>query len=244
MNNKFNKQVGYAPLNCFDENKLEAIVKTNKRLIDRYYCVNNNDLILVAGAGLGAEAAWIKKEFEVTTIGIDIHIQQSDSIRNDNQFILNKQDLMSLAFKENVFSFVYCYHVLEHVVDHIEVLNELNRVLKPGGILFIGFPNKNRMVSYIDPIQKVSIWTRIFWNINDYIYRVRGKFENKFGAHAGFSEDEFVRDAGKIFQEIHVVSDQYMKIKYLKYSRLIDKLKRFQLGKFIFPSNYFICKKG
>ena len=40
---------------------------------------------------------------------------------------------------------------------------------------------------------------RIKWNINDYKYRLRGKFENKFGAHAGFTEKEFIKDASQCF---------------------------------------------
>ncbi len=42
-------------------------------------------------------------------------------------------DLMDLPFKENSFDWIMCNHVLEHIPDDVSAMNELFRVLKPGG---------------------------------------------------------------------------------------------------------------
>lgn len=42
-------------------------------------------------------------------------------------------DLTDLKFSENTFDAIICYHVLEHIPDDIQAMQELYRVLKPGG---------------------------------------------------------------------------------------------------------------
>jgi 2-polyprenyl-3-methyl-5-hydroxy-6-metoxy-1,4-benzoquinol methylase len=138
---------------------------------------------------------------------------------------------------------IYCYHVLEHVNDHIAVLSELKRVLRPGGVLFIGFPNKNRLFSYIGTSQKASVLDKIRWNLSDYGYRLKGKFENRFGAHAGFTEREFLSTASTFFSHIHAVRNQYMIYKYPRYSGIITILIKEGFNELLFPSNYYICIK-
>jgi hypothetical protein len=116
-------------------------------------------------------------------------------------------------------------------------------VLKPGGVLFIGFPNKNRLISYIGTSQQASVWDKIKWNINDYLYRLQGKFENIHGAHAGFTEKEFIRDASSVFETIDPVRNKYMILKYPNFGVIMTYIIKTKLEEFIFPSNYFICLK-
>jgi ubiquinone/menaquinone biosynthesis C-methylase UbiE len=139
---------------------------------------------------------------------------------------------------------IYSYHVLEHVADPSVVLGELNRVLKPGGALFIGFPNKNRLLSYIGTSQKASALEKLKWNVNDYWFKLQGKFENRYGAHAGFSEAEFLSMARAVFSSVHPVRDRYMLYKYSGISWLIRAMIGSRTSEFMFPSNYFICMKG
>jgi len=44
-----------------------------------------------------------------------------------------KADICDLPFKENEFDIIFCNHVLEHVPDDTKAIQELYRVLKPGG---------------------------------------------------------------------------------------------------------------
>lgn len=51
-----------------------------------------------------------------------------------------KGDLHELEFADDSFEFVYCRHVLEHCLDPVKVIEEMLRVLKPGGVMFCNFP--------------------------------------------------------------------------------------------------------
>ena len=44
-----------------------------------------------------------------------------------------KADILDLPFEDNLFDFVFCNHVLEHIEDDAKAMSELFRVLKPGG---------------------------------------------------------------------------------------------------------------
>ncbi len=46
-----------------------------------------------------------------------------------------------LGFPDNSFGAVTLWHVLEHIHDPRVVLAEVNRILKPGGVLLVGVPN-------------------------------------------------------------------------------------------------------
>lgn len=51
-------------------------------------------------------------------------------------------DITQIPEKEHTFDLIICYHVLEHVIDDIKAMNELFRVLKPNGTVFIQTPFK------------------------------------------------------------------------------------------------------
>jgi predicted SAM-dependent methyltransferase/DNA-directed RNA polymerase subunit RPC12/RpoP len=44
-----------------------------------------------------------------------------------------KMDITNMQFDNNSFDCILCIHVLEHIVDDEKAMNELHRVLKPGG---------------------------------------------------------------------------------------------------------------
>lgn len=60
-----------------------------------------------------------------------------------------KMDLHDIPFEENTFDVIFCNHVLEHVDDDIQCLNEMKRVLKPGGWAILQIP-------FFFPLPKVT----------------------------------------------------------------------------------------
>lgn len=91
-------------------------------------------LILDAGAG---ECRY--KSFFSKNKYISIDSAQGDVTWNYNNLDI-KGTLYHLPFRSNVFDVVLNIVVLEHVKEPKEVLMELNRVLKPGGLLYIAIP--------------------------------------------------------------------------------------------------------
>ncbi|MBE7640890.1 methyltransferase domain-containing protein [Salegentibacter sp. BLCTC] len=62
-----------------------------------------------------------------------------------------KADICDLPFKENEFDFILCNHVLEHIPDDNRAMQELYRVLKPGGTAILQIPQDlNRKNTFED----------------------------------------------------------------------------------------------
>ena len=53
-----------------------------------------------------------------------------------------KADICDLPFKEAEFDFILCNHVLEHIPDDTKALQELYRILKPGGTAILQIPQE------------------------------------------------------------------------------------------------------
>lgn len=51
-----------------------------------------------------------------------------------------KADICNLPFEDNSFDVIFCNHVLEHITDDTKAMNELYRVLKPGGMGIFQIP--------------------------------------------------------------------------------------------------------
>ncbi|AWM14051.1 SAM-dependent methyltransferase [Flavobacterium sediminis] len=62
-----------------------------------------------------------------------------------------KADICNLPFKNNSYDIVFCNHVLEHIPDDTKAMQELYRVMKPGGWGIFQIPQDlNRAVTFTD----------------------------------------------------------------------------------------------
>lgn len=59
---------------------------------------------------------------------------------------LQRGDATSLDFADGRFDCIYSFHALEHIPDYRKALQEMRRVLAPGGTYCIGTPNRLRLV--------------------------------------------------------------------------------------------------
>jgi ubiquinone/menaquinone biosynthesis C-methylase UbiE len=51
-----------------------------------------------------------------------------------------KADICNLPFEDNTYDIILCNHVLEHIPDDTKAMQELYRVLKPGGMGIFQIP--------------------------------------------------------------------------------------------------------
>ncbi|WP_346882710.1 methyltransferase domain-containing protein [uncultured Algibacter sp.] len=62
-----------------------------------------------------------------------------------------KADICDLPFEDNSYDIILCNHVLEHIPDDTKAMQELYRVLKPGGMGVFQIPQDlNRAVTFED----------------------------------------------------------------------------------------------
>jgi SAM-dependent methyltransferase len=103
--------------------------------------------LLDMGAGIGAFVHVMKeKGWEATGLEPDQGARQ----RARDLFSLDLQDPSHLtALKDASFDAITLWHVLEHVHTLHDYMEELKRVLRPGGTLFIAVPNYTSLESEV-----------------------------------------------------------------------------------------------
>jgi SAM-dependent methyltransferase len=88
--------------------------------------------------------------------GIDITDHRiEDAKANNIKFI--HSDLINSNLRSDFFDIVYLDSVLEHVFNPSEYLTEIKRILKKGGILYLGVPNEDSLFNDV---------RKIFYNIS------------------------------------------------------------------------------
>ncbi|HML39035.1 MAG TPA: methyltransferase domain-containing protein, partial [Bacillota bacterium] len=136
---------------------------------------------------------------------------------------------------------VYSYHALEHISNYNCALSEMKRVLKSGGLLCLGTPNRSRILGYFGGSSTIK--EKIQWNISDVKMKFYGKFKNEFGAHAGYTEKELEAILLTHFSHVENITMSYYQYLYANYNFAIKTLEKSGLYKFVLPSVYFLGSK-
>lgn len=154
--------VFYAKLTGVDKYKLtddllDPIKAENQATILQKYTNLDNKRILEIGSGLGVNLMVWANKYKTNSYGIEpdsagfessfsISQELADLNNFDKKRIINGVG-EKLPFEDSIFDIVYSSNVLEHVENPLHVLSEALRVLKPGGIMQIIYPNYH---SYFD----------------------------------------------------------------------------------------------
>ena len=76
--------------------------------------------------------------------------------------VIHDLNVFPYPFDDNEFDVVIAEHVLEHLDNLIAVVEELHRVLKPGGTLYVEVPHFSCSDFFTDPTHKHAFSTRSF----------------------------------------------------------------------------------
>ena len=100
--------------------------------------------VLDAGCGTAYGTRILSEAGASDVVGIDIAEAVLDAVRPDmpTGVRLDAGDIRELPFGDDRFDLVVCFEVIEHVEDPFSVLDELVRVMAPGGLLAISSPNR------------------------------------------------------------------------------------------------------
>lgn len=100
----------------------------------------------------GCGEGYVLKEahdFGFEPYGIDI----ADNLSEVNKsFNFTKGSIFDANYPDNHFSAIFLDQVLEHLVNPLEILKELSRILAPGGVLMILVPNEDSLIKKFNNI--------------------------------------------------------------------------------------------
>jgi SAM-dependent methyltransferase len=71
-----------------------------------------------------------------------------------------------LPFADNAFDEVRAVHVIEHLKDVMRAMEEMHRVARPGGTIYLVTPHYTDFISWCDPTHR--------WHLNSFSFRYFG----------------------------------------------------------------------
>lgn len=98
-----------------------------------------NSTVLDVGAGAGIVSEMHFRGQVARICGVDLDPRVATNPMLDEGRVA---DAGRIPYDDNVFDVAFADNVMEHLADPIEVFREINRVLKPGGLLLFKTPNK------------------------------------------------------------------------------------------------------
>lgn len=107
---------------------------------------------------LGCGTGWLTVALgeDSYTVGVDLELEllkmaheRGKSRQIDVDFVLASGS--SLPFKKDIFDFVVCYYVLEHINNVDSALTEIVRILSSVGRIFVAVPSKMRIALGLSP---------------------------------------------------------------------------------------------
>jgi SAM-dependent methyltransferase len=120
------------------------------------YCYNDIENFLDAGCGEGLGLIEANKR-GWKAYGIDISDNRIEDAKDKNINFIHG-DIFNAKFPGDFFDCIYMDSVLEHLIDPLSYLKELNRVMKKNGVLYVGVPNEDSL----------------FNNVKKILYRLKG----------------------------------------------------------------------
>ena len=118
--------------------------QTNIKKIEQLF--QNIDLsnihnVLEVGCGAGMLANYLTEKYQMTVAGTDVDPEQIELAKEyqkgNNRLNFFPADATDLPLKNSEFDLVLSFMVMHHITNWKKAFEEINRVLKPGGIFII-----------------------------------------------------------------------------------------------------------
>ena len=129
-----------------------AVFKERMKIITKYVCKGR---LLDIGCYTG-DFLNMAKHDGWHCFGIEPSVSLSQYVRGKYDIEVFHEFLENVKFETNFFDVVTMFHVLEHLDSPTRQLEEIHRILRPGGILVIEVPN---VENWIRRLRKNTSWT-------------------------------------------------------------------------------------
>lgn len=126
------------------------------------YDIPKGAKVLDVGCGTGIALEEFRNQgMDVTGIGFGDEAEQA---RNDGFEIIEK-DMSFMNLEDATFDLVWCRHVMEHSLFPFFTLSEMNRILKPGGVLYMEVPAPDTAGRHEENRNHYSVLTQRMWKV-------------------------------------------------------------------------------
>lgn len=200
MKKKTKKNIEY--LHGFSEVEQQRLRKQAEFTEQQVY--RNIDLsevkdLLEVGCGVGAQSEIILRRFpKINLTGIDFSETQLGAAKNTllnvphakGRYKVQQMDAQKMSFKAKSFDGAFLCWVLEHIPDPQKVINEVRRVLRPNGVVYVTEVTNSSF--FLNPYSP-NLW-KYWMAFNDY------QFEHAGDPFVGAKLGNFLSAAG--FQNI------------------------------------------
>ena len=132
---------------------LDYVVNKSKKY------VKSGGKILEGGCGMGQQVYKLQKS-GYEAIGVDYARSTIERIKKAKPNLdVRFGDVTNLEFKDETFDAYWSFGVIEHFYEGFQhILNEMKRVLKSKGFLFVTFPHMNKLRKLKSKIGKYPVW--------------------------------------------------------------------------------------
>ncbi len=101
--------------------------------------------------------------YSTQVLGCDVNEEDLAHARTLNQGVMNLRyepnNALALTYESDTFDLVVSCEVIEHVGDPAQMIREMYRVLRPGGVAIMTFPSREFPITY-DPINRCWQWIK------------------------------------------------------------------------------------
>ncbi len=223
----------------YDHSGREKKAQTLLAVLQDFSGNNTRSLkLLDIGASTGIIDSYLADHFS-QVVGIDIDQEAIDFARNSfnkNNLEFRVGDAMNLDFQDHEFDIVVCTHIYEHVPDADKLMQEIYRVLKPGGICYFAAGNR---LCFMEPHYRLpflSILPRPFANL---YMKIAGKGDHYHEKHLILPNLKKLVSAFKVYDYTKKIIKQPEKFsaEYM----LKSKTLKYTLANFIVQYSYWLC---
>lgn len=163
---------GYSPV---EQERLRRQAEFAEHTVYRNVDLSEVSHLLEVGCGVGAQTSILLRRFpKIKITGIDLNEQQLAAAQNSleqlplakGRYSIQKMDAQNMDFTAHTFDGAFLCWILEHVPDPLQILNEVRRVLRPGGVVYITEVINSSF--FLDPYSP-NLW-KYWMAFNDYQY--------------------------------------------------------------------------
>jgi ubiquinone/menaquinone biosynthesis C-methylase UbiE len=161
---------GYSPL---EQDRLRRQAEFAEHTVYKNVDLTEVQNLLEVGCGVGAQTSILLRRFpKIKVTGIDLNEEQLAAAKASleqlplakGRYTIQKMDAQNMDFSAHSFDGAFLCWILEHVPDPLQILNEVRRVLRPGGVVYITEVVNSSF--FLDPYSP-NLW-KYWMAFNDY----------------------------------------------------------------------------